>query len=264
MISNKNPGIENVTKVVDSRKDNHLSPLSIENATILSDQVQSGDIAAPNAENYYRMTKAIRTSGIWLLIWAGVIAVNQNIPWAIALATVSLMSFYFYDVTAMFLVYTGVMLWAAAWNIFLSVDYEWIGVGIIQIIVALMSIREYRLYRNTKSAYRSGIIHYDASDLTQRENHLAWLALIFGSVILVSIVGFIPAVIAVEYVNSTAFEDLVDIIWITSIEIGILGLPIGVAALVSGSRPKAAAAIGIGLGALSVLVELCLAILGST
>jgi hypothetical protein len=86
---------------------------------------------------------------------------------------------------------------------------------------------------------------------------MAWLALLLGSAILVGIVCFIPASIVLE-------DELFNTIFMTIMEIGVLGLPVGIAALVSGRRSKAAAAVGIGLGALSILIEIFFAILGST
>jgi hypothetical protein len=258
MLNGKNPGIENVTKVVDSQKENLPSPLSVENTTVLSEQVQVGDRVPTYVEDYNRMKKSIRSWTWWLVICTVISAVTSNTEWAIVLAIVALMSVYLYDVSGMYLVYAGLMLWASISNILLGGGGYWVSVGLIQLLFAGYAVREYLTYRSIGIVTNVDPQTKDLSTSisSNRGSHLAWISLLFGLIFLLSACSMISIGIVMQVTNNV---DIFAGTWADTvsnliIDLGILGLPVGVASLVSNQRHKAAAVTGIVLGLISVLL----------
>ncbi len=264
MINNKNSVIGSLPEVVDRGESIVQDRVTGETASTYNEQVQVENPAASYEKIYYGLRKVIRTTSWWLVAWTVFSVIDNNIPWAMALAVVTLMSFYFYDVAALFLVYAGVMAWAAVWNILVSGDPIWIIMGVIQVAFTVAAVKQYRKYKNVKAEYEAALVKQDLhSSMNKRESKLAWAALMTGGIVLVGLIGFIPAIFLAYFVNSVAFEDLVSAVLVAIMELGVLGIPVGIAAVITGSRPKAAAIAGIVFGAISMLIEIIFAVLGS-
>ena len=202
---------------------------------------------------YDAMCKAIRASGWWLVAWTVFSIFQPNLPWAAVLITIALMSFYFYDVAAMFLVYTGMLFWAAATNL-LSAEPEWIFVAVLQVVFGILSLRDYRIYRTAKASCGSSPVSPGSS--TGREAHMALFALILGFIGLVGLCGIIPAGVVLYYEPGDTFEQVATNLLGTLWELSILGISVGIAALSINRRSWGAAAMGIVVGAIILLVSL--------
>lgn len=258
MINSKNPRVENVSKVVDIQKENLLTPLSMENTTVLSKQDQVSDIATTHIDKYNRMKKSIRSWIWWLVVCTVISAVTSNTEWAIVLGIVALMSVYLYDVFGMYLVYAGLMLWASISNILLGGGGFWVSVGLIQLLFAGYAVREYLTYRNIGIATNVDpqIKDLSTSISSNRGSHLAWISLLFGLIFLLGTCSVISVGIVMQATNNIDIfaGSWADTVSNLVVDLGILGLPVGIASLISKQRHKAAAVTGIVLGLISVLL----------
>lgn len=218
-------------------------------------QVEITSILSGNP--YDAMCKAIRNSGWWLVAWTIFSVFQPNLPWAVVLITIALMSFYFHNVAAMFLVYSGMLFWASAANLF-SGEPEWIFAAVIQVVFGILSLREYRIYRNAKVGCGSKFLSQGPCTLpsTDREAHMAWLAFILGVIGLVGLCSIIPAGLVLYYEPGETVEQIVTNLLGVIMELSILGIPVGIAALSISRRAWGAAIVGIALGGVMLLVTM--------
>jgi hypothetical protein len=206
---------------------------------------------------YDSMLKSIGSWGKASVLWTVVSLVSMNFSWAAVLVVVGLMSFYFYDVAAMFLVYAGVLLWAAAWNLLATGEPGWMLLAGFQILGAVLTYRDYLKYRNAKAGISGehSPRRLSSATSTEPESRLAWLSLGLGMLSLVILCSLIPVGLALSSLEPGE-EQLVYEVIAVIFELAVLGIPVGIAALFSGCRPKAPAIAGISLGAISVLLTI--------
>jgi hypothetical protein len=256
MINNQSPAIDSPQKVGDGQEEKTLIPSVTGDAAMLPQQAQIDEPPATRGTPYDNMRKSIRAWGWWSLGWSVFSVFGSNMPWAVVLVTIGLMSFYFYDVSAVFLVYAGVLLWAALWNLLVSGEVGWVIMGVIQVVCTGFAFRVYRRFRNAKANHNAKLLAQapSSSSSGNRESRMAWLALFLGTFSLVGLCGFIPAGLALYDLDSAAAERLIGAVFDVIFDLGVLGIPVGIAAFSAGCRSKAAAAGGIALGVLSALV----------
>ena len=253
----ENSQIDNAQSSEDGADQRNLVSIEGMNFTV---GVQQSQIEIPGmapGKPYDAMCKAIRTSGWWLVVWTVFSIFQPNLPWAVVLITIALMSFYFHNVAAMFLVYGGMMFWASATNL-ISGEPEWIFAAVIQVVFGILSLREYRIYRNAKADYESKSLSQVPSILpsTNREAHMAWLALILGGIGLVGLCSMIPVGLILYYEPGGTLEQVLTNLLGTLWELSILGIPVGVAALSISRRAWGAAVVGITMGSVMLLVTM--------
>ncbi|HLO18116.1 MAG TPA: hypothetical protein VK206_25010 [Anaerolineales bacterium] len=220
--------------------------------------VQRSQIEIPGMapdKTYDAMCKAIRTSGWWLVAWTVISVFQPNLPWAVVLITIALMSFYFHNVAAMFIVYSVMMFWASATNL-LSGEPEWIFAAVLQVVFGIFSLREYRIYRNAKADFVSKSLSQGSSILafTDREAHMTWLAFILGVIGLVGLCSIIPASLVLYYRPGETLEQVVTNVLGAIWGLSVLGIPVGIAALSMSRRAWGAAVLGIAMGTVMLLV----------
>jgi len=248
--------IGSLPRVVDRQDEKTPMPLIGSDATVLPQQLPADNSATTLDTPYDDMRRSIRTWGWWLVGWTIFSALDLNIPWATVLAIVGFMSFYFYDTSAMFLVYAGTLLWAAVWNLLVGGDSVWVFVGLIQVLSTVFAYREYRKYRNAKANHEVELLSQapSVSSFSSRESHMAWLSLLLGAIGLVGLCSLIPVslVLYSQAPDDPAYPiySALAMTW----ELGALGISVGIAASFTGRGPKAAAAVGIALGVLSALM----------
>ncbi len=206
---------------------------------------------------YAEMRKSIRAYGLWMLLSAafGLIP-GFDIGWAAILLLVGLMSFYFYDAANMLLVYSAAFLWAATTNLLLLGQGGWACLGVPQIVWAVLAYRAYRKYRHTKADYEAEQARQVMSPVqfNNRESLMVWLAPVFGAVGILGLCGLLPLTIIYYGVTSGEPATALDAALAATLELGMLGIPLGIAAVSSRQGPKAAAIAGIVLGTVSAFV----------
>ena len=211
---------------------------------------------ATPARRYSDMRKSIRTWGFWLMASALIsLLPGFDMSWGVALLVVGLMSFYFFDAAEMFLVYAGAMLWAGLGNL-LALESAWPIFGIVQIVWALLTYRQYRKYRGAKADYETEEPPpaTNQTSLSRREARMPWLSAILGAVGLVGVCSLIPVSLVLYSLGSEDTNHPAFTVLAVLMQLGILAIPTGIAAVGSSYRPKAAAVAGIVFGALCVLL----------
>jgi hypothetical protein len=252
MNSNESPIIGGLQKIVDDNQEDIISPFNTEEADCLNNpQYIKQTIANTTAVTYDKMRKSIRSSAVWLIGWAVYSAMSSNVEWAIVLAAVAIMSLYLYDFPGMSLVFGILMLWAATWNILLGGEASWVVMGVIQVGFAIFSFIEYSKYKSILTTNKTNTQSNEPSSLSfsNHESHIAWFALAFGLLSLVGLCSYI--LLSIALYNQSA-GSWVETVFSIIFDISFLGVPLGIAALFTGHRPKAAAMIGIVLGFFSV------------
>lgn len=206
---------------------------------------------------YAEMRKSIRAYGLWMLLSAALtLLLAFDIGWAAVLLLVGLMSFYFYDAAGILLVYVAVLLWAALSNLLSFAQTGWGFLGVVQIVWAVLAYRAYRKYHHTKAEYEADEASHAISPVpfNNRESLMVWLAPVFGAIGMVGLCGVFPLSIVYYAANSQEPAQAVYTALAAILEVGMLGIPLGIAAMQSGYSPRAAAIAGIVLGTLSALL----------
>jgi hypothetical protein len=256
MTENKGSTIGSLQKTADRSDAKTLSPGMGEDAVGLTQQLPVDTPGTTLSTPYDDMRKSIWTWGLWLAGWAVFSVIDLNLPWAVVLGTVSLMSFYFYDISAMFLVYAGTLFWAAVMNLLVGGEAVWQIMGAIQVVFAVVTCREYVRCRAARVDHDDAPLSQAPSDrsFNGREAHMAWLSLLLGAIGLAGLCSVIPiGLILSGQVPDDQLSPIYTAMAITW-ELGVLAIPVGIAAFFAGHRLRAAAAAGIALGALSVLI----------
>ncbi len=219
---------------------------------------QSDSLSKPYAE----LRRSIRSYGIWMLISAAAsLLPGFDIAWAAILLLIGLLSFYFYDAAGMLLVYAVTFLLAAGGNLLALGQSGWGFLGAVQMIWALLAYREYRKYRSPRPGRE--IEYASAANFSKRESQMVWLAPLFGAAGALGLCGLLP--LSIIYYTATSSEpgDAFYMALGATVILGVLGLPIGIAAIGSGHGPKAAAIAGIALGTVSALAAIMGPIIGA-
>jgi hypothetical protein len=106
--------------------------------------------------SYANMIREVRSWGFWMLGMAVIqLFVAQTLfsPWALLQVTIGLASFYF-RTSAMFMVYTVVLFWAALSNL-LSGSGGWGLFSLFQVFLGFQVLRDFNRYRRAEAEYRS-------------------------------------------------------------------------------------------------------------
>jgi hypothetical protein len=210
------------------------------------------------------MLKEIRTWGIFSLglgtihlLISGVLSA----PWGILLIVVGLASFYFRE-AAMFVVYSVVLAWAGISNIS-SGQTAWIAFAIVQLILAVNLARKFARYR---AAYVKDIQDEgDSAGIDQTPSRadelFPWAGCIFGGV---SLAGLVVVVVG-AVIYGAATEDgsvprVLELLEELFVIFGVLGVGVGLAALLSGFGRRILPIGGIVAGALVLVFEVVLAL----
>ena len=100
----ENSQIDNVQSTVDEADQENQAFIKDMDSAVGIQQPPIGISNIASDKPYEAMCKAIRSSGWWLVAWTVFSIFQPNLSWAVVLITIALMSFYFHNVAAMFLV----------------------------------------------------------------------------------------------------------------------------------------------------------------
>jgi hypothetical protein len=226
--------------------------------SLFSEEAENNTSSTPNIQSikiYESMKKSIHSWGVWLIVWTVFSVFSSNLSWAFVLAAIAAMSFYFIDCAVMFLVYTALLLWAGITNL-ISGNPLWLTFGAIQLACAVFTFKEYRKYRDVKGSMDRFSLPLDSPSISwsNRESRMAWWSFIFGVIGLIGLLYLIPAGFFLSYIGKSEVEQVVYMVFLVIFELGVLGLPVGIAALLTNQCLKAVAITGIVLGIFSALI----------
>ena len=234
-------------------------PVSLETPQVTG-QAASGDNISPLE---WSMRKEIRS---WAL-WCGVLGVLQlvtgglNDAWGAMLLLVAVASLVF-QAPAMFVVYGITLAWAAISNI-TGGSTQWIIFALLQVYFAFRLFVEFRRYRRVLDIYRTPEGAVPAARpqpvMARPAKIFPWLgAVLSGIAVAVFMICF---VVIVFFSNSPAYASyrngisfMIDFM----VNLGLLGLALGVGSLLSRYRFKAVSILAIVLGGLLLAITLLL------
>lgn len=212
------------------------------------------------------MLRDIRSWG-WALVVLGAIHLFTsgflNSAWGILLVVVGLASFYFKD-AAIFVVYSVTLAWAAISNL-ISFSSGWMAFAVIQVILAVQTFRRFQIYRDAQSNLaidENNPVEFSSTPTEPSQSQILFpvISLILGIAGLGGIVGLnaialIAGVIGLDVPQAVFFS--IDL----SLDLGILGLAIGLAAILSDFPKRGQAIVGSIAGGLAMGLQLGLFLL---
>jgi len=208
--------------------------------------------------DYAKMKKDIRSWGFWL-IGIGVVSLVLSFlldpSWGLMLMIVGVSSFYFCE-SAMFVVYGSILAWAAISN--LMAGPLWAVFAVFQGILAFKVFRQFGKYRKAEKIYR---YHHKmgrtgGAPIPERGARMfPWLSAAAS----VLSIGILLGVVGGMAVSPVVEEDLtvmsgLDWAAVFAVNLGVLGLALGMASLLSGHKQKAPSVAGVVIGGLVVLI----------
>jgi hypothetical protein len=208
--------------------------------------------------NYAKMKKDIRSWGFWLVgigIVSMVLSFLLDPSWGLMLVAVGLSSFYFCE-SSMFVVYGSILAWASLSNF--MAGSTWAVFAVIQAVIAFKVFRQFKKWRKVEKAYR---YHFKMGRISTAPTPergarvFPWLS----AVLSVLSIGTLLGVVGGMAVSPAAEEDLaamtgLDWAAIFAVNLGVLGLALGVASLVSGHSRKAPSVAGVVIGGIVLLI----------
>jgi len=211
---------------------------------------------------YARMLREVRSWGLAMLAWGLLSLLAGGVlsaPWGIMLLLVGLASFYFRE-AAIFVVYGVTLTWVAISNL-MGFDVVWMGIALVQIIMAVQVFRQYRRFRQAQ-AEQAALYEWAAagSPVPERAARIfPWAGGLLGVLALVGLVTIVVLlIIAVATEELLPFFDLlIDFV----VDLGVLSIAVSLAALLSGYRYKLVSVCGLAAGAVVLLAYLGLFLL---
>lgn len=202
--------------------------------------------------DYGKMKKDIRSWGFWL-VGIGVVSLVLSFlldpSWGLMLMVVGFSSFYFCE-SAMFVVYGSILAWAAISN--LMAGPAWAVFAVFQGIIAFKVFRQFRKWHKVEKTCR---YHYKMGRIStalapeRAARVFPWLSAAASVVSIGTLLGVVGgmAVSPVAGGDPTVMTGL-DWAAIFAVNLGVLGLALGVASLLSGYKQKAPSVAGIIIG----------------
>ncbi len=244
---------------------------ALESEDALIDNPPAAPVAAPSALDlaagaHAAMVKEIRSWTYWLLGLGALHLVASgflNAPWGILLLLVGLTSLVFQE-AAMLVIYGVTLGWAATSNM-TGGQVGWIFFALFQLYLAFQIFRRFFVYRKAQADYAALLAQADPLARPAEEPAAArvfpWAGCLVGALALVGAVSIIAALIAAGMLGATEPPGYLGLLISTVVNLGVLGLAISVAALLSEYRNKALAVLGILSSVVVLLAWLALVVL---
>lgn len=211
-----------------------------------------------------KMLRQLRSWGFILLFLGAVQVFTSDFlstTWGFLLIFVGVSSFYFRS-PAMFIIYGSTLAWAAISNSF-SGSGGWVAFSLLQVFFSFQTFRQYFHFRPKTPASRN-MVDGDLAVLPDKAaKPFPWLSLLFGSV---SLIGFVTTLLAaIIFINISATGEIPPFISFIEglvIDFAVIGFAAGLASLLSRYKYKLISIIGMIAGALTLLFEVGLLLLG--
>jgi hypothetical protein len=240
--------------------------LESENAFTVDSPV--APVAAPSALDlaanaHAVMVKEIRSWSYWLLGLGALHLVASGFldaPWGILLLVVGLASFVFQE-AAMFVIYGVTLAWAATSNA-TGGQAGWIFFALFQLYLAFQIFRRFFVFRKVQAGYAALRAQADpfARPAEERAARVfPGAGCLVGALALVGAVSIGGGIIAAGVLGATRPPDYLGLLISAVVNLGVLGLAISLAALLSDYRNKPLAVLGILSSVVVLLLWLALA-----
>jgi hypothetical protein len=225
----------------------------------------NGPSAADVAAGIYAvMQREIRSWGWWSLALGAIHLVASGFlsaPWGILLLIVGLASFYFHE-AAMFVVYGVTLTWAAVSNM-LGGQAAWIAGGLFQIYLAFRVFRQFFRFRQAQKDYVNLVVEGSLVSPPMPDRAVRAFPWIGGLMGIVSVAGFAAVFVSAIIVTglSGGLPDYFSFLEGLAVNVGVLGLAVSLASLLSSYRYRLLAVLGIIGSVLTLFVDLSLVLL---
>jgi len=219
--------------------------------------------AEPIIKTYAVMLREIRSWGWWSLalgvmhLFAGFLSA----PWGIVLLIVGLASFYYHE-AAMFVVYGVILGWVGLANMS-GGETAWIIFGLLQLYLAFRVFRQFFQFRQAQEAYSDllaeGILK--SSPVSERAARtFPWIGGGVGALSLTVLIALLVSAIIMAAMNYEVpgFFNFAENL---CVRLGVIGLAMSLASLLSGHRYKFVAAIGLAASILTLVIEFALTLI---
>jgi hypothetical protein len=228
-----------------------------------NDEDADGEPIDPRVEAikqaYARMLKDIRLWGQMLLLFAVLNLVGAsvfNAPYGVMLLIVALASFYFRQ-ASMYIVYAVTLAWAAVSNL-LSSSGLWMGFGLIQLYMAWSVFRAYQHYGSIETAYRDlagqGVIE-DPPTPQHAAGIFPTAGCLISALALLGVVALILVIFS-AIILETSVPEFVNFGAGLVVNVAVLGLAAGLAALAARYQSRVLAALGVAASLLVLIMWL--------
>ena len=209
---------------------------------------------------YAKMKKDIRSWGFWL-VGIGLVSMLLSFlldpSWGLMLMVVGLSSFYFCE-SAMFVLYGSILTWAAISN--LMAGPLWAVFAAFQGILAFKVFRQYGKWRKTEKMYR---YHHRMGRITSEPTPergarlFPWLSVAASVLSMGTLLGVIGSM-AVSPLAADELAVMTGLDWaaLFAVNLGVLGLALGLASLLAGYRQKAPSIAGVIIGGIVMLMAI--------
>ena len=208
---------------------------------------------------YGKMKKDIRSWARWL-IGIGIVSLALSFlldpTWGLMLIIVGFASFYFCE-SAIFVIYGSILAWAAISN--LVAGPAWAVFALVQAFIAFKVFRQFGKWRRVEKTY---VYHHRMGRISgppapeRGARIFPWL----GAALSVASLGTLLGVIGGAAVSPAVEEDVtvmtgLDWAAVFAVNLGVLGLALGIASLLCGYRQKAPSVAGVVIGGIVVLIS---------
>ncbi|HET7087498.1 MAG TPA: hypothetical protein VFL17_02495 [Anaerolineae bacterium] len=217
------------------------------------------------AEMSALMLRETRSWGIWLLGLGAVHLVASGFlsaPWGILLLTVGLASFYFRG-ASMFIVYGVTLAWAAINNL-LARESGWAIFALFQFFLAFQVFRQFFHFRQAEREYATLRVQEALPSPLIPERAVRafpWAGCVLGALSLAGLVtSIVMVIVLVAFAQVTELPGFVGLIEGLAVDLGVLGLAVGLASVLSGYPYKVLAWLGIVASALVLLIEIAMSL----
>jgi hypothetical protein len=210
------------------------------------------------------MLREIRSWGFWQLGLGALHIFASGVlsaPYGFLLIGVGLASFYFRE-AAMFVLYATTMSWAAFSNL-LSGESRWVVGGVFQLYLAFRILQAFRRFRQTEVKLApSSVIDPDDQTAGRAGRIFPWAALASGAASFALFIFAFGGLFLLATLDASGpWIQWLSIVESVTVNLGILGAGLGLAALLSRFHRRAASIIGLILGAIPVIGEIGLLVL---
>ena len=207
------------------------------------------------------MLRSLKSNGYWLLglgVLHIILSGRLSASWGVLLIIVGIASFIFHS-ASMFIIYGITLIWASISNI-IGFSVEWMIFAFVQIYFAVTIFMAYRKYHKVEKEYLTEISQNNSDSISpDRSSRIfPWIGSAFGCLSLLGFVMVFLAEILIAILNQSVetIPNFMGFLERLFVNMGVLGLAIGLASLLSRYRPKALGIVALVAGVLTLLINL--------
>ncbi|MDI6772928.1 MAG: hypothetical protein QME77_10135 [bacterium] len=215
-------------------------------------------------QGYTRMRQSIRSWGIALLVLGAIHFIGRGFlstSWGALLILVALASFYFRE-AAMFVVYATSLAWAAIGNL-LGGTTGWSLFALVQLFLSFQTFKEFRAFRAIQAAFEQLSPEETQGEQATRRaaRFFPWGSLLLGLMASGGSVIFLGTLVYAMMQGAAEVPQGAGGRLAFILDLGVLGVAVGLGSLLSGFRGKTISGIGIATSLVPMLLVLAIFLL---